>query len=184
MLPHIETPRLILRPPRKDDADTLARELNNFRISRNTGRIPHPYHLKDAEDFLFRANHMAPPSGAWAISRKPNAQELIGVISLDHDAVKDTVELGYWLSESVWANGFGSEAAGAVVDHAFQNLELNALVSCFHDDNPVSGRILSRLGFQVIGPCTSFSRAQNKDVAVTNLHLSRQGWAKNKGRDR
>jgi RimJ/RimL family protein N-acetyltransferase len=183
MPPYIETPRLVLRPPLVDDADTLVRELNNFKISRNTGRIPHPYHMQDAKEFLLLASMMTTPSGAWAISIKPHTAALMGVISLDHDKVNDTVELGYWLSESVWANGYGSEAANAIVCHAFANLQLNELVSCFHNDNPVSGRILKRLGFKETGSSINFSRAQNAEVAVTNLHLTREFWLIEKGRD-
>jgi RimJ/RimL family protein N-acetyltransferase len=108
---------------------------------------------------------------------------LVGAISLDHDAASDTVELGYWLSESVWANGYGREAAGAIVDYAFTTLELNALISSFHNDNPFSGRILKRLGFMETGQSMNFSRAQNSEVAMTNVRLTRAHWDAKKGRD-
>lgn len=179
----IETPRLILRAPHEDDAETLVRELNNYNISRNTGRIPFPYGLEDAVKFLQHSGKMNPPSNTWAITAKPDVASLMGVISLEYDPENDDAELGYWLAQSVWGKGFATEAALAVVAFAFTDLQLKTLVACFHNDNPVSGRILKGLGFVETGACTSFSRAQNAEVAVTNLRLGHAGWVTKKGRN-
>jgi ribosomal-protein-alanine N-acetyltransferase len=179
----IETSRLVLRDPHGGDADTLVRELNNYNIARNTSRIPYPYHHMDAVDFLHRAGNSAPPSAVWAIALKSDPASLIGVISLQHDQGKNNAELGYWLSQSLWANGFGTEAAEAVVTHAFNSLKLETLVACFHVDNPASGRILQRLGFADTGKAMSFSLAQNTNVPVTWLHLPCATWKAKKGRE-
>lgn len=178
----IDTSRLILREPHRDDADALVRELKNYNISRNTGRIPYPYYPKDADDFLNHVESLVAPSGAWAIALKQNVQALLGVVSLHYDPVQNNAELGYWLAESGWGKGYVTEAAEAVVTHAFDSLKLETLVACFHNDNPVSARILQRLGFEQTSKAMSFSAAQNTTVAVTWLHLPRATWKAKKGR--
>jgi RimJ/RimL family protein N-acetyltransferase len=54
--PTLETERLVLRAPGLDDAEALARLVNDRRIAENTLRIPHPYELADACAFIAAAN--------------------------------------------------------------------------------------------------------------------------------
>jgi hypothetical protein len=48
----------------------------------------------------------------------------------------------------------------------------------------VSGKILSRLGFERVGTCLNFSKAQAMEMPVTNMRLTRENWLlmKNAGR--
>jgi RimJ/RimL family protein N-acetyltransferase len=55
-IPVLETERLVLRAPRLGDAKAVALLANDRRIAENTARIPHPYRLADAEDFIATAN--------------------------------------------------------------------------------------------------------------------------------
>ena len=55
-IPVLETERLVLRAPRLGDAKTVAVLANDRRIAENTARIPHPYRVADAEDFIATAN--------------------------------------------------------------------------------------------------------------------------------
>lgn len=172
----IETARLLLRPMAEDDAGVLVRELNDFAIARNTGRIPHPYHRSDALEFLEFVATIEERSRVAAVELKSAPGELIGVISYEWNETKDDAELGYWYSQRVWGRGIGSEAARAMVDDAFIRAGHERLIACYHNDNAASARILGKLGFEVVGPCSSYSRAQGREVAVTNLSLSRERW--------
>lgn len=174
----IETTRLLLRDVHLNDVDTIVRELNNFNIARNTARIPFPYHRDDALDFISFVKTLDERSLVCAISERSNPTEMLGIASYEFSAEQNNAELGYWLSESHWGKGFMTEAVAAIVHHAFTTAKLSHLVSCYHNDNPVSGRILRRVGFVEIGQCTSFSKAQGKDIAVTNLKLSRAEYKK------
>ena len=55
-IPVLETERLILRAPRRGDVKAIASLLNDRRIAANTARIPHPYSVVDAEQFVASAN--------------------------------------------------------------------------------------------------------------------------------
>ena len=48
----LETKRLVLRAPRLVDAKAVAALANDRRIAENTARIPHPYRLSDAENWI------------------------------------------------------------------------------------------------------------------------------------
>jgi 8-oxo-dGTP diphosphatase len=172
----LETPRLLLRPLTDADAGVLVRELNDFAIARNTARIPHPYHRSDALEFLAFAKAPPPRSRIAGVEEKSAPGELIGVISYEWSEKKNDAELGYWYSQRVWGRGIGSEAARAMADDAFAGEGHERLIACYHNDNAASARILGKLGFEVVGPCSSYSKAQGKDVPVTNLSLSRARW--------
>ena len=44
--------RLVLRAPRLEDAKPIAMLVNDRRIAENTARIPHPYVLDDATEWI------------------------------------------------------------------------------------------------------------------------------------
>ena len=52
----LQTARLILRPPRLEDAKAIAALANDIRIAQNTTRIPFPYALDDAHAWLRAVN--------------------------------------------------------------------------------------------------------------------------------
>jgi [ribosomal protein S5]-alanine N-acetyltransferase len=167
----IETKRLLLRPLREEDAPAMALALNNYDVAKNLARVPFPYSVEDAKFFINLQRKFGPDSLVCAIAFKCAPDELIGIV-----AYEDNLEFGYWLSEACWRMGLMSEAAAAVVEHAFVVTKLEYLVSCYHNDNPNSGRILRSVGFEEHQQCTSYSVAQGKDVDVTNLRLTRQTW--------
>jgi RimJ/RimL family protein N-acetyltransferase len=154
----------------------LVEELNNFAIARNTARVPSPYHRSDALEFLEFAMSGKPRSRIAGVEMKSEPGRLVGVISYEWDENKNDAELGYWYAEKIWGQGIGSEAARAMVEDAFTTSGHERMVACYHNDNPASARILEKLGFTATGACTSYSKAQAREVPVTNMLLSREHW--------
>ena len=64
------------------------------------------------------------------------------------DAEKHVFELGYQLRHDCWRQGYGSEAAKAVVAHAFTVTGANALYAGHHPRSEGSKKILTGLGFR------------------------------------
>ena len=101
----LETERLVLRAPRREDADAIARLADDRRIAVNTARIPHPYGVDDAEQFIA------------AVNRRDG--EAVFVITLDDaligacgvDPCEGVPEIGYWLGVPYWGEGYATEAA-------------------------------------------------------------------------
>ncbi len=169
----LETERLILRPLRATDLDALAAALNNFNVSRNTARIPFPYTRADAEDFLALTQKLAPGTLRLSITRKDGEDRVCGGIGYE---MGDNVELGYWLAEGEWGQGFGSEAARVITDHAFAVAQHGALAAGYSRGNDASRRILEGLGFAALEEQLVFSKSVGANVPVMKMNLSRANW--------
>ncbi len=169
----IETKRLILRPLRADDLDTLTATLNNLSISRNTARIPFPYGRNDAEDFLSLTEKPMNGTLFLSIVRKDGADCVCGGISYENG---ECAELGYWLAEPEWGKGYGREAARAMTDHAFRIARHEALFAGYRTGNEPSRRILEGLGFTVIKEEWMFAKSLGRNVRVVRMGLVRTDW--------
>jgi RimJ/RimL family protein N-acetyltransferase len=55
-IPVLETERLTLRAPCHEDVKAIAALANDRRIAENTTRIPYPYRIADAEQFVTTVN--------------------------------------------------------------------------------------------------------------------------------
>lgn len=78
---------------------------------------------------------------------------LVGVVSL-RVRQPGLGTLSYILREDTRGNGYATEAVKRVVEFAFTaaGLErLERLEAKHHPDNPASGRVLARAGFQYVG---------------------------------
>jgi RimJ/RimL family protein N-acetyltransferase len=171
-IPVLETKRLILRAPRPDDADEIARLANDRRIAENATHIPHPYRLTDAEDFIAAANT---ESGklAYVITF---AGDVVGCCDLAR--VGDCVpELSCWIGAPFRGNGYATEAARGLIDHAFSNLGDETIQSCARVTNPVSRYVLEKCAFQWTGAGLLRIRALASSVPVDWFRLDRGIWA-------
>ena len=61
----------------------------------------------------------------------------------------DEAEIGYELDPDHWGLGYATEAAAAILEFAFRQLELQRITSWCIADNVASVRVLERLGFQM-----------------------------------
>ena len=172
----IETARLRLRPLRDDDATVIAMLINDCEISKNLARVPFPYTVADAGEFLAWLKTCSVQSRFSAICLEDSNQPLQGIISYEWNESKQNAELGYWLVQDHWGKGLMSEAARAMVNHAFTVARVDVIVSCHFDENPASGKVLRNAGFEVVGACLQMSTAQGKEVPVTHMRLIRERW--------
>jgi RimJ/RimL family protein N-acetyltransferase len=170
-IPVLRTERLTLRAPRQSDAKAIALLADDRRIAANTTRLPHPYRLGDAEQFIAAVNKRD-GEACFVIALDGTA---IGVCSIEPR--EDGPELGYWLGVSHWGRGFATEAARAVIDHAFGDLECETLQSGARVSNPASRRVLEKCGFQWTGVRLTRIRAINSAAPVDHFRLDRGLWA-------
>ncbi|MGA7432302.1 MAG: GNAT family N-acetyltransferase [Xanthobacteraceae bacterium] len=170
-IPVLETERLVLRAPRLADAKAIARHVNDRRIAENTARIPHPYGVADAEQFLAEVNRQD-GKATFAIVLKG---EIIGMCGLEPREA--AAELGYWLGVPYWNRGYGTEAVRAVIDHAFGDLAHDALQAGARVSNPASRRVLEKCGFQWTGVGLYRIRAIKSSAPLDRFRLDRGLWA-------
>jgi RimJ/RimL family protein N-acetyltransferase len=167
----LETERLALRRPTLADVKAIAQLANDRRIAENTRRLPHPYLQDHAVEFVralaadrretvFLIEHTHTPIGMVGIDwREPAAPEL-----------------GYWLGVEHWGQGFGTEAARAVIDFFFEEFDAEHLVSGARVANPTSRNILEKCGFQWSGVELHRFEALGCSTPVDCFRLSRSVW--------
>jgi RimJ/RimL family protein N-acetyltransferase len=170
--PVLETERLILRAPRLEDAKAVAQLANDRRIAENTSRIPHPYALADAEAYFAAVNQ---PDGeiAFLITREGVVLGACGIAMPEREAP----ELGYWLGVPFWGHGYATEAVHAVIDHAFADLDFEALGAGARVTNPASRRVLEKCGFQWTGVGLTRIRALASSAPIDRFRLERGIWS-------
>lgn len=87
--------------------------------------------------------------GLWAAERLDSG-EPIGFIGLAVPTflpeILPAVEVGWRLARVHWGRGFATEGAVVAVDHGFQTLRLDRIVSITVHDNAASRNVMSKLG--------------------------------------
>jgi RimJ/RimL family protein N-acetyltransferase len=169
----LQTARLVLRRPAADDARTLAALANDIRIAQNTTRIPHPYALSDAQAWLRGVNGK---EGETTYLVTLASGSVIGACGVELRDGK-TPELGYWIGTQYWGQGYATEAARAVIDHAFAALGCEELHSGARISNPASRRVLEKCGFQWCGVGLYRIRAIASSAPIDRFRLDRGIWS-------
>jgi len=162
------TERLLLRPGWIEDAPALARAIGDETIVRNLARAPWPYGLADAETFL-ASPRARDEISLLAFRRTHGAPQLIGATGVNRHE-DGTYELGYWIARPYWGLGYATEAAGAVVDLARDSLRLKSIGASHFIDNPASGRVLEKLGFEPTGTIAHRHSAGRGETAPAKLY--------------
>jgi RimJ/RimL family protein N-acetyltransferase len=154
------------------DAQALAELINDRRIAENTARIPHPYSVADAMTFIDSAMR----GSELALLITLHDDTIVGTCGLGR-LRGDTPEIGYCLGVPYWGRGYATEAARAVIDHAFGALGHAVLEAGARVSNPASRRVLEKCGFQWTGVVLQRVRAINSAVPCDRFRLDRGLWA-------
>jgi RimJ/RimL family protein N-acetyltransferase len=169
----IETERLLLRAPRTEDAKTIAILANDRRIAENTLRIPHPYGIADAQRFITGTNAGSGETVFLIVRRDATVLGACGLAK----RVPESAELGYWLAFAFWGNGYATEAAGAVIDYAFEDLGYEMLHAGARVSNLASRRVLEKCGFEWTGVELHRIRSLASSAPFDRFRLGRSQWA-------
>jgi RimJ/RimL family protein N-acetyltransferase len=192
--PLIRTGRLTLRRPEKRDAAAIAQALANHRVARMLMRVPQPYHLEDAEEWLEgfdrtsspKCWHFAITLGGIRAILSPSTEaangnvsdRLIGVVSIEwrEAGARSGWHLGYWLDEAHWNKGIMTDAVNAVVARFFSVMMGETLFSSVMADNPASLRIQGKLGFDITGVEDGYSESRATGVRLITTELTFGGY--------
>jgi RimJ/RimL family protein N-acetyltransferase len=142
--------RCTIRDWRMDDAPSLAKHANNRRVWLGLRDLfPHPYSIKDAEEFLRRAT-TAKPTTDFCIDISGSA---VGGISIriGQDVHRHVAEFGFWLGEEFWGHGVMTEVIPAFVDYCFETFPLHRMYAEPYATNPASAHVLEKSGFVLEG---------------------------------
>jgi RimJ/RimL family protein N-acetyltransferase len=174
--PVLLSERLVLRAPHKDDIEALAHLANNANIATMVSRMPHPYTAKDAADFVRRTTAGEIGKCLYAITKAENGA-FLGCCGVEPGTDEATVEIGYWLGEPYWNQGFMTEAAHALIDMVFRTRDhVNQIDARCRVTNIASRRVIHKCGFQFQGSGLAASLALGSTVSVEWFRLDRRTW--------
>ena len=117
--------------------------------------LPYPYTENDAEDFI-RAMLSADKDNtfAFAITLDDKAIGSIGVFRQDNIHCK-TAEMGYYIGEPYWGNGYMTNAIKQVCEYVFEKTDIIRIYAEPFAHNIASCRALEKAGFQYEGTLKS-----------------------------
>ena len=173
--PILLSPRLVMRAPHEDDIDALAHLANNANIANMVARMPHPYTIADAADFVRRTRAGAIGKCVYAMTKADNGA-FLGCCGIEPHEDGRTVELGYWLGEPYWNQGYVTEAAHALIDMAFRTRDIDQIDARCRVMNIPSRRVIQKCGFQFQATGMVQSLAVGGMVPVEWYRLDRKTW--------
>lgn len=147
----LQTPRLILREPRKADAmhifDAYAQDTE---VARYMAWRPHQF-VRETDDFISYCiqGWASGRSRPYVLARSENAGIPIGM--LEARIFSNTIDIGYVLQSSCWWLGFMSEAINAVSNAALAIPECFRIQGTCDTENHASARTLQKCGFAMEG---------------------------------
>ena len=146
--PMLPTTRLRLRPFDDADTDALFALQSSAHVLRYWDAPPWSERAR-AQQFVAACRRMAEEgSGARLAVDRSSDGSFIGWCSLtrwnpDHLSAS----MGYCFDDAAWGHGYATEAARALLQWAFDTLDLNRVQSETDTRNAASARVLEKLGF-------------------------------------
>ena len=147
-LPDLETDRLRLRRLRIDDASEIFLYASDRELPRYMTWDAHQT-LDDTRAFLNATvdsySNPTPREWVWGIVLKETGR-IIGACSIFGQPEHARAEIGYWIGRPFWGAGLVTEAAGAIIKLAFDQMGLNRIEARCYPENVASARVMIKNG--------------------------------------
>lgn len=144
----METGRIILRPWREDDAETLFKWASDPELGPLAGWPPH----KSVEESRDIIRTLFSGEGMWAVVLRETGEAIgcVGYLTASHSnltILDNECEVGYWIARPYWGKGICTEALRLVVDYCFRVKGFTTLWGDYFPTNPASGKVMEKCGF-------------------------------------
>ena len=174
------TERLILRPWKKEDGESLFEYAKNPAVGPIAGWPPHTSVIHSLEII----DTVLSKPETYAICLKTD-NKAIGAISLmignaSHLIIPNTEgEIGYWIGEPFWGQGLMTEAVRCLLKHGFSDLGLSKIWCCYFDGNSKSKRVQEKCGFVYHHTDKDISWPLMGDIRTDHVNcLTKDDWKK------
>lgn len=143
----LKTTNLTLRHWKEEDAEYLYYFAKNPNIGPIAGWPPHT----SVEDSLniIKTVFIRPECYAIVKDDVPiGCAELLIHPDGNHWWGEGSAELGYWVAQEYQGKGYATEACRALIERAFDELDINQIFATYKKENHASKRVLEKLGFK------------------------------------
>ena len=146
----LETKRLRLRRLDLSDAPSIAKQISDWAVAKQTISIPLPYKPEYAVSWIKRSSKGWRKGKHFCVAIEAKADGgLIGSVSLRRRGLlrRRTGVLGYWIGRDHWGKGLAAEAVEALLAAVLANLDLKQIEARVFADNFASRRVLEKNEF-------------------------------------
>ncbi len=172
----METNKIILRPWRESDAETLFKYASDPDVGPRAGWPPH----QSVEESLEVIRTVFNNENTWAIELK-ELGEAIGAMGYLPCEVNNLPSregeqlVGYWVGKPYWNQGICMEALRLMIDNIRRTTDIKSLISSHFIDNPASGRVMEKCDFIPTGEiCIDETLAgSDRPMRVMRLEIKR-----------
>ncbi len=168
----ITTERLVLRPWEESDATDLYNIAKNDKVALPCGWMPHD----NVEESLMLIKTVLNISEIYAICLKETEKPIgriglkVGIELSDVCEQETEAEVGYWVGEEFWGNGFVPEVLRELMKYGFEELGLTKIWCNHFDGNTKSKSVKDKLGFKYVKTINNYEAKRiNK---IVDLHVS------------
>lgn len=162
----ITTPRLVIRPLFPRHAPVLARFGGLPDVARMLGSVPSPWPLDHAQDWIAKGKWCGKPGFRAGVFM---GSTLIGMVGLGGQPMG----AAYFIDPAFAGRGIATEAMQALLAHAYARFDLDEITADHFTDNPASGRVLQKLGFENIGEGMGTSAARLEPAPIVHYRLTK-----------
>jgi RimJ/RimL family protein N-acetyltransferase len=155
----LETARLRLRPFTAADHDAIHAVYADPEVMRYVGHGAHRALAETVRALRGYADALAARGYGFVAVVERSSGVVVGDAGLHPLAGRGPdVELGYTLARAAWGRGYGTEAAGALRDHAFAVLGVPRVMAQVEPANLASRHVLEKVGMTVVGERVTYGR--------------------------
>ena len=160
----LETERLLLRPLTLDDLDDMARFLSDPETMRFIGVGGTRTRAQAQATLEWMIETLEQQGFGHLAAERKDDGVLVGrsglnvwnptnwtITRLDEAQGPVEIEIAYLFGRQHWGHGYATEAASAIRDWAFANLDLERLIALIYPENVRSIRVAEKLGMQPAG---------------------------------
>lgn len=167
----IKTKRLLLRELHDSDAPALARIGGDPRVAPNLFAMTVPWPQEAALKWLQHFRFRDRLGFRLAVCLQG---ELIGTLYLGQAPGEGAITTAYFIDPDHWGQGFATEAMYAMLADAMPRFGVAELWADHFADNPASGAVMRKLGFEQIktGMGTSAARVEQAPIVIYRLLAS------------
>ncbi|PIE15249.1 MAG: hypothetical protein CSA68_07865 [Rhodobacterales bacterium] len=165
-----ETPRLTIRNFAESDWQALQAFGGRPEVARMMASLKSPWLKADVLDWMTSAPYRGQLGFRAGIFLKDGP--LIGFVGLGGEPP----DCAYAIDPAHWGKGYASEALAGLLAHCFSHFDVDLVTAAHFCDNPASGQVLTKLGFQQTGIGMGESAARLEPAPNITYRLTRSQY--------